>query len=114
MRTTQYIGLTNRAKEFLKTCVEVESKSSTFGMFDEQIPLGTWECTSKYEQKWRFTEVLQMSPWSSGPMLFTHLKWELVRKDGKCESMGYCFSWSVNPALMGGQELDYVKGEMCV
>ncbi len=73
MRTTQFIGLTKRAQEFLaKNCILVEnSENITTGMFDEPIPLGTWQ-HRKTEKI--YYEVVQAEPWSSGPMIFTALR----------------------------------------
>jgi hypothetical protein len=78
MRTTQYIGLTATAAKAMAAFEPIRSyKGSlyaeevkpyvTIGMFGEEIPLGMWmdDLGNVYR------EVLQASPWSSGPMLFT-------------------------------------------
>lgn len=88
-RTTQYIGLSSRAWEFLnnhnyKILCEYHM---TEGMFDEPIKGGIYECTlqregmyscpdNRYMEDYIVTciEVVQAMPWSSGPMIFTCLK----------------------------------------
>lgn len=76
MRTTQYIGLTDQAKDFVKNLTTVNDclsdsniKHVTFGMFDEDVELGAWILPNKGI----LIEYVVASPWSSGPMLFTGL-----------------------------------------
>ena len=69
-RMTQYIGLTGAASLFVQKLNKVEDSSNyTTGMFEEIVPLGTWK--DHEGRLWR--EVVQDSPWSSGPMIFTAL-----------------------------------------
>lgn len=69
MRTTQFIGLTKNAKSFVAALHEILSARTTTGMFDEEIGLLSWidEGMDAYD------EIVQVVPWSSGPMIFTCL-----------------------------------------
>jgi hypothetical protein len=67
MRTTQYIGLNALALEFVATLEKLDIKHFTTGMFEEEVPLGVWKDTDGTIYK----EVVQIEPWSSGPMIFT-------------------------------------------
>ena len=107
MRTTQFIGLTERAREFVKDAIILPSTNVTYGMFDEEISLGMWE-----KNGFHFVEVVQTEMWSSGPMIFTHLRW--INPQQNNADYGYCFSWITNPALMGGAEYDPKHGEYCI
>lgn len=90
MRLTQFIGLSPAARNFLienavidnfvttkndvviKEWTEPQSESSgelTHGMFDEEISLKKfWLKAGVY-----VLERVQTAPWSSGPVIFTHL-----------------------------------------
>lgn len=68
-RSTQYIGLTDKAREFVKCLAPVkDSVSCTLGMFEEEVLLGEWEYESGF-----ICEVVQAEPWWGGPMIFTTL-----------------------------------------
>lgn len=74
-RTTQYIGMNQRAIDFISrnNLVKVVNPfNKTTGMFDEDIPLDTYE----NEHGKRFYEKVQTEPWSSGPMILTCLESE--------------------------------------
>lgn len=84
-RSTQFIGLNCAGQKFITNLISIEDVSNfTFGMFGEEIPLGVWR--DKEGKIW--TEFVQDTPWSSGPMIFTALKsgkeivclWELDEK----------------------------------
>lgn len=109
-RSDQYIGLTNDAKEFVKT-LEHAGFYSIEGAFYNQIELGVWASKDKGPNGHYtiYIEKVQNAPWSSGPMYFTHL--EVDYRNG---GFDYFFSWSVNPLLKGGQEYDPVKGQYYV
>lgn len=81
MRSTQFIGLTKKAQEFVKNLEELPSDGITKGMFLEDIPLRRWtwpvqiHLTGEERQKRACVrEVVQATPWSSGPMIFTCLE----------------------------------------
>lgn len=78
--TTQYIGLTNKAINFINQMrllknieddLEFQLIEENFeeGMFREKIPLYTF----KDKDGVIYYEKLQIAPWSSGPMIFTYL-----------------------------------------
>jgi len=89
-RTTQFIGLSSNAWNFLK---EYKYKQlceyyMTEGMFDEPVMGSIYECIleregrysfpeNKYMEEYKetFIEVVQAMPWSSGPCIFTCLKY---------------------------------------
>jgi len=101
--------MTNAAKKWLKdhNATAVESDSSTFGMFDETIPLGKWDVMIKGE-KVTCREILQANPWSSGPMLFTCL--ELESENGFKAQIK---KWDEDPDLLE-QQFDYESGRFWV
>ena len=72
-RTTQFIGLSYAAREFMNDCnnpiEELVSEKSTTGMFGEDIPLKTF-----LRNGIKYQEIVCAEPWSSGPMIFTCLK----------------------------------------
>jgi len=77
-RSTQFIGLTRDAEEYVKNLEPMESDTNALGMFEE-IPLRKWKIPEqfKYSQERPnacLREVVQASPWSSGPMIFTCLE----------------------------------------
>lgn len=71
MRTTQIIGLTKSAEDFVSELKQIESDTHETGMFSEKIPLRRWEYN-----KGCVRERLQACPWSSGPMLFYCLEYD--------------------------------------
>jgi hypothetical protein len=135
-RSTQFIGLTNDAIAWIKDLNSGDNlkvleqkyndkdlyfeKRSTQGMFDEEIPLRTWRrFYGKGNREVLIREVLQCSPWSSGPMLFTCL--EIDFGNGKHSdspgdekfdgtSTAQCFQWVDDPSVEN--EADRVKGHM--
>jgi len=95
MRCTQFVGLTDEARDFLDKNVsmvgshpcphcgkmteeiaeKVDDGRFTVGMFDEEIPLSTFRLRDGRIAK----EVVQAEPWSSGPVIFTCLEVEGLR-----------------------------------
>ena len=119
MRTTQYIGLTKAAQDFLADyCQPIETTNSTSGMFGEDIPLGEWVVIKDWEAvKMRnsksfiglkVTEEEQCTPWSSGPMIFTNL--DIHYENGTVGED--FFSWIDDPTVLG--EFDSATGRMYV
>lgn len=103
-RSTQVVGLTSKADIFVGNLQQVESDSHTVGMFGEKIELRKW----KYKHGF-VREVLQDSPWSSGPMLFYCLEIDW------CNGAKHqCFQWVVDPTLGDDSveivEIDYMAG----
>lgn len=72
MRTTQFIGLTDKCRKQVEglTAVSLVRGWETFGMFDEPIPL---DCYYTEDGKFRAVEYVIAAPWSSGPMILTGL-----------------------------------------
>jgi hypothetical protein len=102
-RSTQYIGLTDSAEEFVtKYCERIPTENKTSGMFGEDVPLGEWKLNEAAKESFASSwarkdtlvvqEVVQTSPWSSGPMIFTCLMF--AGEDGD-----YMFTWVLNPLL---------------
>jgi len=121
-RSTQYIGLTKRAKDFLEThsAIEIDENNFTEGMFNEEVPLGVWKitlkCTSNSSDRedeieiYKIREIVQNVPWSGGPMIFTCLELEYGHENNKVQ----CFEWVTDPTLRerewGGEEYDREEG----
>jgi hypothetical protein len=90
MRITQFVGLSTEAEDFLAENVSmidtrpcphcgeptekeretVDEKRHASGMFMEEIPLQTFKLKDGRTAR----EVVQASPWSSGPVIFTCLE----------------------------------------
>ena len=98
MRMTQFVGLTEKASDYLEKngVKDVSSKcphcggatgyrirrvqyGKTFGMFEEEIPL--WEYELSNGESWR--EIVQAAPWSSGPVIFLCLEDEMKKQHFK-------------------------------
>ena len=115
-RSTQYIGLTIYALKWLvqetKLVSVLNGTHKTFGMFDEDIPLKEWKGTisNGYDHEWLVREEVQCVPWSSGPMIFTHLVW--YKRGEMDQGSGPFFSWVLNPGVEG--EFDYEQGHFYV
>ena len=70
-RSTQYIGLTKEAQEFVDGLVKLDHiENHTIGMFEEKVPLGAWVDP---KTGLGYLEEVQARPWSGGPMIFTYL-----------------------------------------
>lgn len=136
-RSTQYVGLTRRATEYLASLENnnlqhLENKYSdkdlhfekrtTHGMFDEEIPLNTWKRFDiRTGREVYIREVVQCTPWSSGPMIMTCLEidygngdhWD-EPGDGKFDgtSTTRCFQWVDDPTVEN--EVDQDTGRMWV
>lgn len=115
-RTTQYIGLNEYAKNFVRNAIKTEIiPNMATGMFDEPIegtryymPVPKGPNTSYY-----FDEEVQAEPWSSGPMIFTCLRGHLVKECGQVIDMDENFCWMLDPSLEG-QEYDEMTGRYYV
>lgn len=114
MRTTQFIGLTKEAEDFVKDLKSLPSDRKTFGMFGEDIPLRKWEIhpclqgmNTSEETIQCIREVVQASPWSSGPMIFSCLE---IDFGAECNCR--IFEWSHNPLI--DNEVDKEKGQFWV
>jgi len=117
-RSTQYIGLNKYAHELVKDAIKTETYEMTTGMFVEPVNGRIYHMAKENDldvASIRYVEIVQTSPWSSGPMIFTHLRREWVKNDGTIEPEEgemYC-SWMLDPALRG-QEYDYETGRYYV
>ena len=83
-RMTQYIGLTDDARAFLRGMTE-ERISLTEGMFGEEVRGGFWNK--------RYAEKVQCEPWNGGPMIFTYLQ--------DIETGEKLFEWTYERELQG-------------
>ena len=99
--STQYIGLTQKAKDYVKTCaIKKEKIIVCQGMFDEPVYGYRYHLPPPGSNiGLYYTEVPQETPWSSGPMIFTYLKGTLIKEGGEELSYGYIFEWIHNPEL---------------
>jgi len=109
-RSTQYIGLTADGSSFVSNAISSKRFKLTEGMFGEDID--GFEYTLKSPDNPNQTliarEEVQDEPWSSGPMIFTHLKLTSMSEDGSEKDLGYMFSWVRDSTTDG--EVDYEKG----
>jgi hypothetical protein len=82
-------------------------------MFGETYPLKAWLWKGKTIQ-----EEVQAIPWSSGPMIFTHLKlfWDLEGMEPKIpqeeENSIFILGWTLNPIVKN--EYNKATGEYWV
>lgn len=113
-RATQYIGLTSDAENWVSHALSHRMYTMTDGMFGEGIPGRIFEMPLPPGPNIKYTaiEVVQAAPWSSGPMIFTHLKVVLTKECGQEQEHGIAFSWVWNPVLEG--EFDFDSGQMNV
>ena len=112
-RTDQYIGLTNDAQAYVKQAMSVETYEIE-GVWNK-ITLRVYHMPPPEGPNKEFIcrEVVQDTPWSSGPMYFTCLEATLVKDDkSECE-MGKWFELVVNPTVKS-REYDEVKGHYYV
>ena len=113
-RTTQYIGLTKDAHEYVKQATRVEEYEMTLGMFDEPVMGKIYHMPAPEgpNKELIAKEVVQTAPWSSGPMIFTHLKLILIKECGQELETDYAYSWVLNPEII--DEIDYERGHYYV
>ena len=114
---TQITGLNDYARTFLSTNPNIKKIGSSvigIGMFEEKIYGDIYEeIVNKYHTL-RYEEVIQDRPWSSGPMVFTHLKVTLLQAcNDKRFDMGFYFSWMIDPSVKDS-EFDYETGRYYV
>jgi hypothetical protein len=111
-RETQFIGLTDRATRLVASAVKTETYDGmTTGMFGESMPGRIFTMPDSALVPYKYKEVVQDSPWSSGPMIFTHLI--PYYKDGGGHSFRgrACCSWVLDPSLQEENvECDSVTG----
>jgi len=118
MRCTQYIGLNQRAEEYVKNLKELKSDESTSGMFDEEINLRRWDVPNKLKGvDWPdrcIREVVQTERCSSGPMIFTCLEIDFANclndpKGGRFKML----QWIDDPSVEGS-EYDEETGRLWI
>ena len=118
-RSTQFIGLTAKAREFVKDLQEEISDVVVQGMIDDEYLLGRWKAPEFVAHSYHpsyIQEVVQITAHSSGPMIFTCLlvifKWD----DPRCsDDIGHIFEWIHDPTLKEKHlELDQETGSMWV
>lgn len=116
MRSTQYIGLNDYAKGYVKNAISVETYDMTTGMFDEIVRGKVYHMPvpeGPNNKDFILTEVVQDSPWSSGPMIFTCLEPTLIKENGQRIPMGIYFWWMIDPSVKD-QEYDPATGRYYV
>src|ERR1700761_5780168 len=104
-RSTQYIGINKFAEDYVTQASKVETYEMTTGMFDEPV-LGSiyyMPPPPGPNKALIAKEVVQVEPWSSGPMIFTHLQLTLVKECGQEINMGIAFSWMLDPSMAGSE-----------
>lgn len=102
MRCTQFIGLTSKCKEQVAELTNIPTRGwVTFGMFNEDIPLGVYYRT---DGSLAAIEYVIACPWSSGPMIFTGL----ITPNGPSE-----WNWKEDESV-GPAQYDTVEGKYWV
>jgi len=114
MRTDQWVGLTSDAEKYVKGLEVIEEDRYVLGMFENKLPLRTWKKPITYPSGDKgkdmiIREILQASPWSSGPMYFTQI--ELDYQNG---GIIKCYEWVADPMLYGLSEFDQETGKYWV
>lgn len=103
-RETQYIGLNLYALKFVENATKVEEYDMCQGMFDEIIKGSIYHMPIPEfpNKEFRLQEVVQDTPWSGGPMIFTCLKEITVMESGEIIETGekdHLFQWMIDPSL---------------
>lgn len=103
-RSTQYIGLNSYALRFVENAVKVEEYDMTEGIASEPVKGKIYHISPPEgpNKEYRLVEVVQVTPWSSGPMILTCLKEVLVKESGEIEETGekdHFFQWMIDPSL---------------
>lgn len=114
-RETQYIGLTDDAKEFVKKAIREESYKMCEGMFGEEVYGSIYHLPPPPgpNKDLILKEEPQVTPWSSGPMIFTHLRSILVKECGQdIDDDTFYFDWVLDPSIK--VEYDSKKGHYYV
>lgn len=124
-RSDQYIGLTQDALKWVEKAISKEEiVLTTNTLCDEPITGYRYHMPPPEgpNKAYIAEETIQITPWSSGPMYFTHLKITLVKEDwtwkdgtvepGQVLECGTAFDWTWNPGLE--QETDHEKGQFNV
>lgn len=96
-RSTQWIGLTKRAEDYVAQLAPFPSDEHTSGMFDELLPLRKWAAPLDLERATYVREVVQSTPWSGGPMIFTKLVIDYQHGDQVFTNS--CFQWIDDPTV---------------
>lgn len=110
-RATQYIGLTAAAEKYVaETAISSEQIVLGMGMFDEPVYGKRYHlpAPSGPNKAVILTEVIQAEPWSSGPMILTRLKCELIKDSMQVVDLGTIFDWVRDPTCKC--EVDQQKG----
>ena len=115
-RSTQYVGLNHHALNLVKDAFKREEYEMTTGMFEEPVSGTIYHVLPPPgpNKALKYVEVVQTTPWSSGPMIFTHLKAVLTKECGQEIETGECCSWILDPSLEDTSEVDYVTGRYYV
>lgn len=113
-RSTQYIGLNKYALNYVKDAISVEKYEMASGLCDEIIYGNIYHMPVDGSNKdFLLKEIVQTIPWSSGPMIFTHLKPILIKKcEQICDDLGEYFSWMIDPSIIS--EYDFETGRYYV
>ena len=120
MRLTQYIGLNDYARKLVMKASKTETIKIYEGLCGEPVKGGVFYVPSDTSEGTLlvYREEVQVTPWSCGPMIFTHLAlWKIVHSDGTESSSYdgetfYC-SWMLDPAVKA-QEYDSATGRYFV
>lgn len=86
---TEYVGLNEAAKKFIRRHKEVKSDATTLGIFDEEVRLGKWQHNHKGSHMKYLHETVQTKPVIGNRMyVFTYLEAEYA-----CGAREPMFMW---------------------
>ena len=106
MRCDQYVGLTKEAKTWVKNNFK-KSQIKTYNMCHQAFNSEPLKGLLIKDGDVTYKELVQCSPWSSGPMYFTCIG--AFNQNGL---IGTMFQWKENPDIV--YEYDEVTGEYYV
>lgn len=93
-KSTLFIGLTEKAQNFVKRLKQIKSTQIVEGVCCEEFNLCCWE-----NDKYIFYEEVQEEIWDNGTIIFTHIKMtpKYYNDNEKFHSSHYIFSWVKDP-----------------
>lgn len=116
-RSTQFVGLNKAGRDYVSKGELVGRMKIGVGLFGEDVQGAVYDMPVPERSDKLFTvrEVVQVCPWSSGPMFFTHLMGSLEKESGQVIEQGPFCSWSLDPSLKEKNlEFDYEEGRYYV
>lgn len=122
-RFDQYIGLTKDAINFIEKLKKEQNatidkiilcpKDQSLGQHEDIIGSEISVLTKSPNKKYVYKEIIQMVPWSSGPMYFSCLRFFIHKECGQIIHVGDIFQWVLNPEVKE-DEYDFERGHFFI